>query len=109
MKHTCRACGDEFRSVRSDARYCSATCRQRAARARKVNAAVSQPTMMPGPRSTDAPRVFDSRPYVSSVISDAHEKWLKGRGTTGETIRHPSTGKVKRGRKAPLPALLGFV
>jgi RNA polymerase-binding transcription factor DksA len=31
---TCEACGEEFSPLRSDARYCSSTCRQRAYRAR---------------------------------------------------------------------------
>jgi hypothetical protein len=34
VEHTCQQCGETFTAKRADAKYCSATCRQRARRSR---------------------------------------------------------------------------
>lgn len=76
---SCVRCGEPFTAKRKSARYCSTRCRVSAHRANKSNAAVFQPTAIRDYRSTD-PEPFDSKPYVSSNIEDAHKKWIKGRG-----------------------------
>lgn len=61
----CSQCGETFEPPRSDAKYCSATCRQRAHRARNVTAAAAQVATTP---STDV-----SRDTHSTVTADRPE------------------------------------
>ena len=74
----CETCRDVFDSPRRHARYCSPKCRQKNYRDRER-------------AKRKAKADFDSRPYVSSNIEDAHKKWIKGRGTDGAKIITPIT------------------
>ena len=74
----CETCGARFTSPRRHSLYCSPKCRQKAYRDRERAKRKAQID-------------FDSRPYVSSNITDAEKKWKARRGTDGAKIITPIT------------------
>lgn len=79
---TCATCGNAFVPRRSDARYCSPACRQRAYRERHGHAKASRESA-PGPRlfATKAEAVTEAQrigydPAVPHVVQDTSDGWL---------------------------------